>query len=146
MQAESLGDRRHAYVGIHDSMTKVEEDVGTSFQQTYVQDNMVVSRTEWFLPKTLELNLLLSMILMCMTLPESSLVLSLKVIIKSTMVTPLIPSDFNVIQDVQISQDTPVNAVQTSFEIPQTDVDMVEFSENSQPDVVAGQPMKGRKH
>ncbi|KAK2374349.1 hypothetical protein QL285_075320 [Trifolium repens] len=107
---------------------------------------MVVSRTEWFLPKTLELNLLLSMILMCMTLPESSLVLSLKVIIKSTMVTPLIPSDFNVIQDVQISQDTPVNAVQTSFEIPQTDVDMVEFSENSQPDVVAGQPMKGRKH
>jgi len=49
-------------------------------------------------------------------------------------VTPRIPSESDVIPDVETSQDQLVNVVETGFEIPQTDADMVEFLENLQPD------------
>ncbi|MCI77928.1 hypothetical protein A2U01_0099198, partial [Trifolium medium] len=44
---------------------------------------------------------------------------------KSTVVTPYIPSESDVIPDVETSLDQPVSVVETGSEIPQTEADMV---------------------
>ncbi|MCH89058.1 hypothetical protein A2U01_0009951 [Trifolium medium] len=49
----------------------------------------------------------------------------IKTVVESTIVTPHIPFEFNVIPDVETSQNQPVSVVETSSEIPQTNVDMV---------------------
>ncbi|MCI56337.1 hypothetical protein A2U01_0077588, partial [Trifolium medium] len=49
----------------------------------------------------------------------------IETVVKSTVVTPHIPSESDVIPDVETSQDLPVSVIETGSEIPQTEADMV---------------------
>ncbi|MCI17110.1 hypothetical protein A2U01_0038257 [Trifolium medium] len=49
----------------------------------------------------------------------------IETVVESTIVTPHIPSESNVIPDVETSQDQPVSVDETDYAIPKTDADMV---------------------